>query len=153
MGLAALQHGGSSWTRDRTCVSCTGRWILLPLRCQGSPERDHFDMSRVGLSKVVKAMDILDPLRQVLDSRHAVQQSVPAFLASGFLCSAPVASKGAQTGSFQGLWPRFFWHFSACICFSLYLTLRHRGFSDGAKAESEGQFFISSFIMKTSRKK
>lgn len=64
-------------------------------------------MSRVGLSKVVRAMDILDPLRQVLDSRHAVQL-VPAFLASGFLCSAPVASKGAQTGSFLGPWPHIF---------------------------------------------
>ena len=62
-------------------------------------------MSRVGLSKVVEAMDTLDPLRQVLDSRHAVQQLVPAFLASGFLCSAPVASKGAQTGSFLEPWP------------------------------------------------
>ena len=108
MGLAALQHGGSSRTRDRTCVSCTGRRILLPLRRQGSPERDHFDTSRVGLSKVVKAMDILDPLRQVLDSRNAVQQSVPTFLPSGFLCSAPVASKGAQTGSFLGPWPHVF---------------------------------------------
>ena len=27
-GLVALQHVGSSLTRDWTCVSCTGRWIL-----------------------------------------------------------------------------------------------------------------------------
>jgi len=27
-GLVALQHVGSSWTRDRTCDSCIGRWIL-----------------------------------------------------------------------------------------------------------------------------
>ena len=27
-GLVALQHVGSSWTRDQTCVSCIGRWIL-----------------------------------------------------------------------------------------------------------------------------
>ena len=26
--LAATQHMGSSWTRDWTCVSCIGRWIL-----------------------------------------------------------------------------------------------------------------------------
>ena len=28
MGLAVLPHGGSSQTRDGTCVSCVGRWIL-----------------------------------------------------------------------------------------------------------------------------
>ena len=27
-GWAALRHVGSSWTRNRTCVCCTGRWIL-----------------------------------------------------------------------------------------------------------------------------
>ena len=27
-GLVALWHVGSSWIRDRTCVSCIGRWIL-----------------------------------------------------------------------------------------------------------------------------
>ena len=27
-GLAAPWRVGSSWTRDRTCVSCIGRWIL-----------------------------------------------------------------------------------------------------------------------------
>ena len=53
-------------------------------------KRDHFDMSKVGLSKVGEAtrmaIDVLDPLRQVLDSRHAVQQFVPASLASGCPC-------------------------------------------------------------------
>ena len=43
-------------------------------------QRDHFDMSKVGLSKVVEvirmAIDIPDPLRQVLDCRHAVQQFI-----------------------------------------------------------------------------
>ena len=29
MGLAALQHVGSSQTRDRTCVPCIGRQILI----------------------------------------------------------------------------------------------------------------------------
>ena len=29
MGLIAPGNLGSSWTRDRTCVPCTGRWILL----------------------------------------------------------------------------------------------------------------------------
>ena len=28
MGLVALQHVGSSWTRARTRVPCIGRWIL-----------------------------------------------------------------------------------------------------------------------------
>jgi len=28
MGLVAFRHVGSSWTRDRTHVSCIGRWIL-----------------------------------------------------------------------------------------------------------------------------
>ena len=28
MGLVALLHVRSSWTRDRTHVSCIGRWIL-----------------------------------------------------------------------------------------------------------------------------
>ena len=28
-GLAAPWHVGSSWTRTRTCVPCTGRWILF----------------------------------------------------------------------------------------------------------------------------
>ena len=27
-GLVASQHMASSWTRDPTCVSCIGRWIL-----------------------------------------------------------------------------------------------------------------------------
>ena len=27
-GLAALQHVGSSWTRDQICVPCNSRWIL-----------------------------------------------------------------------------------------------------------------------------
>ena len=47
-------------------------------------------MSKVGLSKVVKAIrmatGVPDPSRQVLDSRQAVQQFVPASLASGFPC-------------------------------------------------------------------
>ena len=29
---------GSSWPRDRTCISCIGRWILLPLSHRGSPK-------------------------------------------------------------------------------------------------------------------
>ena len=28
MGLVALRHVGSSWTRNRTCVFCIGRLIL-----------------------------------------------------------------------------------------------------------------------------
>ena len=29
MGLLTMQHVGSSWTRDQTCVSCTGGRILI----------------------------------------------------------------------------------------------------------------------------
>uniref|UniRef100_A0A8C6BFL5 Uncharacterized protein n=1 Tax=Monodon monoceros TaxID=40151 RepID=A0A8C6BFL5_MONMO len=51
---------------------------------------DNFDVSKVGLSKVGEmtrlAIDVLDPLRQVVDGRHAVQQFVPASLASGCPC-------------------------------------------------------------------
>ena len=38
MGLVALSHVGSSWTRDWTCVSGTGRQILSPLSHQESLE-------------------------------------------------------------------------------------------------------------------
>ena len=58
-------------------------------------KRGCFDKSKVGLSKVVKAIrmaiDVSDPLRQVLDSWHAVRRLVPACLASGFPC---VCSRG-----------------------------------------------------------
>ena len=58
-------------------------------------KRSHFDMSKVGLSKVVQAIrtaiDVLDSRRQVIHSRHAVQQPVPASLAS-----ASVVSMGVQ---------------------------------------------------------
>ena len=27
-GLSCLDRVGTSWTRDRTCVPCIGRWIL-----------------------------------------------------------------------------------------------------------------------------
>ena len=37
MGLVVPQHVGSSWTRDWTCVPCTGRWDSKPLDQQGSP--------------------------------------------------------------------------------------------------------------------
>ena len=30
MSLVALWHVESSWTRDQTCIPCTGRWILIP---------------------------------------------------------------------------------------------------------------------------
>ena len=29
MGLVALRYMGSSWTRNCTCVSCIGRWVLI----------------------------------------------------------------------------------------------------------------------------
>lgn len=75
-------------------------------------KRDHYDMSKVGL-KVVEAIEmaknILYPLRQVLDRRHAVQQIVPASLASGLsvFLSVPVASVGVQV--YLDLCLIFFW--------------------------------------------
>ena len=30
-GLHVLWHVGPSWSRDQTCVSCIGRWILYHL--------------------------------------------------------------------------------------------------------------------------
>lgn len=62
-------------------------------------KRDHLDMSKVDLSKMVEvirmAIGVPDPLRQVLDWR-LVQQFVPASLASGFRCFCSVASMGVQ---------------------------------------------------------
>ena len=37
-----LRHAGSSWPRDRTRVSCIGRWVFLPLSCRGSPPPSFF---------------------------------------------------------------------------------------------------------------
>ena len=36
-GLVALQHVGSSWTRDRTCDSCIDRWILYHWAVREAP--------------------------------------------------------------------------------------------------------------------
>ena len=36
-GLVALQHVGSSWTRDQTCDSCIGRWILYHWATRAAP--------------------------------------------------------------------------------------------------------------------
>ena len=36
-GLVALQHVGSSWTRDWTSVSCVGRWILYHWATREAP--------------------------------------------------------------------------------------------------------------------
>ena len=41
--LAALQHAGSSWIRDRTCVSCIGKWILYHWATREAP-RPHILM-------------------------------------------------------------------------------------------------------------
>ena len=37
-GLVALQHVESSWTRDRTCVPCIGRQVLIPRVTREVPE-------------------------------------------------------------------------------------------------------------------
>ena len=36
-GFVALQHVGSSWTRDRTCDCCIGRWILYHWATREAP--------------------------------------------------------------------------------------------------------------------
>ena len=38
MGLVALQHVGSSQTRDRTCVLCIGGWILIHCTTREVPD-------------------------------------------------------------------------------------------------------------------
>ena len=47
MGLVALQHVGSSWTRARTCVPCIGRQIP---RHQGSPSNAFLNSTSGALS-------------------------------------------------------------------------------------------------------
>ena len=92
---------------------------------------DSFDMSKVGLSKVVEAirmvLDVPDPLRQVLDSRQAVQQFVPASLASASLVSASVASVGVQAYLDLCLIFLLLW-FSLPVCFFLHFTLMAQRF-------------------------
>ena len=36
-GLATQRHVESSWTRNRTCIPCTGRWILIHWTTRGVP--------------------------------------------------------------------------------------------------------------------
>ena len=102
-------------------------------------KRDSFDTSKVDLSMVVEAikmvLDVPDPLRQVLDSRHAVHNLYqhPRPLAS--LVSASVASTGVQIHLDLCL---IFFCASACTFASSSTSLTWcRIFSkDGAKAES-----------------
>lgn len=63
------------------------------------------------MSKVLKGghcdqmvTDVLDPLNQALESRRAVQQLVPASLASGFSYSCFCGSMDAQTSGLLGPW-------------------------------------------------
>ena len=36
-GLVARRHVQSSWTRNRTCIPCIGRWILIHWTTRGVP--------------------------------------------------------------------------------------------------------------------
>ena len=38
--VAISCSSGSAQLRDQTCISCIDRWILSPLRQQGSPDED-----------------------------------------------------------------------------------------------------------------
>ena len=38
-GSVTLRHVGPSWTRDRTHVSCVGRWILILCATREAPDR------------------------------------------------------------------------------------------------------------------
>ena len=50
-GLVALQQLGSSWTRDRTCVPCIGRQILI--HCYwGSLREGFFELGFEGCLRV-----------------------------------------------------------------------------------------------------
>ena len=65
-GLVASRHVGSSWTRDRTHVSCTGRRILYP-EPRRKP-RNCFKFWKVSLllpSQIIRAVVIL-PLIHLL---------------------------------------------------------------------------------------
>ena len=49
MGLPVLQHVEASRTRDRTHVSCTGRWIAIHCATREVPQCS-FNPSRSGVS-------------------------------------------------------------------------------------------------------
>ena len=46
-GLVASRHVGSSQTRDQTCVSCSGRWVLIPCATREGGQGFHFSCSPV----------------------------------------------------------------------------------------------------------
>ena len=107
-------------------------------------------MSKVGLAKVVKvirmAIDAPDPLRQVLDSRHAVQQFVPASLASGFPCSCLCGLRGLHA---YWISASSFFCISACAFVSSSTSLsRQGGFSeDDAQAKSPTDFLKNKMVL------
>ena len=109
-------------------------------RSRAKARRGHFDKSKVGLSEVVEAIrmapDVPDPLRQVLDSRHAVQKLVPSSLETRLplflLPWLPWVYKFTWTSAFS-----VFFCTSACVFASFSTGLSYHGsFSeDGAKAK------------------
>lgn len=92
------------------------------------------------------ATDVPDPLRQVLGSRHVVQQFVLVSLASGFPCSASVAPVDVQV--YLDLCLTFLLCTSACVFAPSFFSLSwYGGFSkDGAKAETKFAFRFWTFI-------
>ena len=47
MGLVAIQHVGSSWTKDPTCIPCANRWILSHWTSREVPSHAFLCMERV----------------------------------------------------------------------------------------------------------
>lgn len=68
------------------------------------------------------ATDALDPLRQVLDVRHAIQQFAPVSLASGFPCFCSCGFHAALASGLSG--PLTHLSSFVPIHFFLHLTLR-----------------------------
>uniref|UniRef100_A0A7N5JZS3 Uncharacterized protein n=1 Tax=Ailuropoda melanoleuca TaxID=9646 RepID=A0A7N5JZS3_AILME len=89
------------------------------------------------------AMGVLDPLKQLLESRCVVQLSVPPSLASGFLCCCSCGFVGAQVSPLLGLLP-YLSSFSLQPVHSLLpsLGLWPGGFQNGANADSKCTYFF-----------
>lgn len=94
------------------------------------------------------ATDVPDPpLRQVLGSKHVVQQFVLVSLASGFPCAASVAPVDVQV--YLDLCLTFLLlHFSLRVCSFLLFPHGTGGFSkDGAKAETKFAFRFGPLLL------
>lgn len=78
-------------------------------------------------------VEVLNPWKQALESRHAVQQSEPASLAAGFPYFCPYGLCGCASHGFTWTSASSLLGFSLCIHFFLSW---YGGFQDSAKAKS-----------------